>query len=79
MQVAVTDCVCWAVVSSVTVWSLVSGVGVSEDVNVALAILLQPINAALNPCLYLTSKVMEDRRLHREARLVQMLKNRRGV
>jgi hypothetical protein len=79
MQVAVTDCVCWAVVCSVTVWSLVSGVGVSEDVNVALAILLQPINTALNPCLYLTSKVMGDRSLQREARLVQLLKNRRGV
>jgi hypothetical protein len=79
MQVAVTDCICWAVVSSVTVWSLVSGVGVSENVNVALAILLQPINAALNPCLYLTRKVMENRRLQREARLVQLLKKRRGV
>jgi hypothetical protein len=53
-----------------------SGMPVSEGVNEALAILLLPINAALNPCLYLISKILEDRRLQREVRLMHMLKSR---
>jgi hypothetical protein len=75
-QVAVTNSVCWAVVGCVTLWSLVSRVAVNEEVAAAVAILLHPVNAALNPCLYVMSKVLENRRLQRDARLMQLLKSR---
>jgi hypothetical protein len=77
VQVAVTDCACWAVVSCATLWSALGGGVVGQDVNAALAILLQPINAALNPCLYVVSRIMDDRRLVREERLLQHLKKLR--
>jgi hypothetical protein len=76
MQVAVTDCVCWVVVSCATLWSLLSRVPVGEETAHALAIFLQPMNAALNPCLYLMSRALEDRRVQRQARLTQLIKNR---
>jgi hypothetical protein len=76
MQVAVTDCACWAVVSSVTLWSVLGGGVVGQDVNAALAILLQPVNAALNPCLYMASRLMEDRTLQQQDRLLHVLKRR---
>jgi hypothetical protein len=75
-QVAVTNSVCWAVVGCVTLWSLVSKEAVNEEVAAAMAIFLHPVNAALNPCLYVMSKVLEDRRLQRDARLMQLLKSR---
>jgi hypothetical protein len=51
-------------------------VAVSEEVTAVLVLVIQPVNAALNPCLYLMSKVMEDRRQQREARLMHLLKSR---
>jgi hypothetical protein len=66
---AVTDC-------CATLWSVMSGVVLSEEISSALAILLQPINAALNPCLFLIKKVLDDHRQQQEARLMQLLKSR---
>jgi hypothetical protein len=51
-------------------------VAVSEELTAVLVLLIQPVNAALNPCLYLMGKVMEDRRQQQEARLRRMLKSR---
>jgi hypothetical protein len=76
LQVAVTNIVCWAVVSCVTLWSLVSRKVVNEEVTAALAILVHPVCAALNPGLYLVSRGLEDRRVRQEARLMQLLKSR---
>jgi hypothetical protein len=51
-------------------------VAVGEEVTAVLVLVIQPINAALNPCLYLLGKVLEDRRQQQEARLRQLLKSR---
>jgi hypothetical protein len=76
MQVAVTDCVCWAVVSCAALWSVLSRVPVGEETAHALAIFLQPVNVALNPCLYLLGRALENMRVQRQARLMQLIKNR---
>jgi hypothetical protein len=76
IQVAVTDCVCWAVVSCATLWSALGRGVVDQDVNAALAILLQPVNAALNPCLYMASRLMDGRTLQQQDRLLNVLKRR---
>jgi hypothetical protein len=75
-QVAVTDCVCWVAVSVAAVWSVVAGQDLSVEVNAVLALLLQPVNAALNPCLWLVGRSMEDHRLLQEMKLLQVLQQR---
>jgi hypothetical protein len=49
--VAVTDCICWAVVSCISLWSLRHGVAVGEELTAVLVLVIQPVNAAINPCL----------------------------
>jgi hypothetical protein len=75
-SVALTDAACWAVVSGVSLWSLVTRVAVGDDVNAFLAVCLQTVNAALNPCLYMANKALEDRRVERHATLLRRLRLR---
>ncbi|XP_070206372.1 G-protein coupled receptor GRL101-like [Littorina saxatilis] len=72
IAIAVTDFLCWFPIGLLGLLA-VDGVGVSGEVNVALAIIALPVNSALNPFLYTLNKMLEHRRRVQEARLRKML------
>jgi heme exporter protein D len=69
ITVAVTDFLCWFPIGlcGILAWS---GVAIPGEVSVALAMLVLPINAALNPFLYTFNVIAEKRR---KARMEQMV------
>ena len=75
ITVVVSNFVCWFPVSVMGL--LVSaGVPITGEVNVAMAILVLPLNSALNPFLYTFNMVKEKRRKLRELKLLKLLESR---
>jgi hypothetical protein len=72
ITVAVTDFLCWFPIG-VCGFLALGDVPISEEVNVALAIFVLPVNSAVNPFLYTFNLVMEKRRLASEERLAKLL------
>jgi hypothetical protein len=69
ITVAVTDFLCWFPIGpcGILAWS---GVAIPGEMSVALAMLVLPINVALNPFLYTFNVIAEKRR---KARMEQMM------
>jgi hypothetical protein len=74
MKLAMCDCVGGAILSFTSLVTYLANVKVEEDVAAALAVFMLPFSAALNPCLYMISRIMEDRRRETQRRLLIMLK-----
>ena len=72
VTVAVSDFLCWFPIGLLGLLAS-SGTRVSGEVNVAMAILVLPLNSALNPFLYTLNMVLERRRREKEKRLQQMI------
>jgi hypothetical protein len=68
ITVAMTDFLCWFPISllGLLAWR---GVPIPSEVNVAMAVVVLPLNSALNPFLYTLNVIMERRRRAREERL----------
>nr|KAG5696554.1 hypothetical protein BaRGS_030422 [Batillaria attramentaria] len=72
ITIAMSDFLCWFPIGVLGLLAS-SGTPVPSEVNVAVAILLLPINSALNPFLYTINMILERRRLAQERRLTQIL------
>ncbi|KAK7111126.1 hypothetical protein V1264_010811 [Littorina saxatilis] len=72
ITIAVTDFLCWFPIGLLGLLAS-GGVAVPGEVNVAMAILVLPLNSALNPFLYSLNMLLERRRRAREQRLMQAL------
>jgi hypothetical protein len=62
------------VLSGASLVTYLGGVFVEEDVAANLAVFVLQLNAALNPCLYIASRVMADRRRETQRKLLLLLK-----
>ena len=72
ITVAVTDFACWFPIA--TLGLLASrGVPIPGEVNVAMAIIVLPLNSALNPFLYNINMVLEKRKRAQEQKLLKVL------
>jgi hypothetical protein len=71
ITIAVSDFLCWFPISVLGLMASV-GVAVPGEVSVAMAILVLPLNSALNPFLYTLNIVLEKRRQAKEQRLRKM-------
>ncbi|KAL8575743.1 hypothetical protein ACOMHN_055932 [Nucella lapillus] len=72
LTVAVSDFLCWFPIGLLGLLAS-SGQAVTSEVNVAMAILVLPLNSAINPFLYTLNMVLERLRLKRQQRLKQFL------
>ena len=72
ISVAVTDFLCWFPIGLCGLLAL-ADIPIPDEVNVAFAIFVLPLNSALNPFLYTFNMLMEKRRKSREAMLLQWL------
>ena len=72
LTVAVSDFLCWFPVG-VSGLLAASGVAISGEVNVAMALLVLPVNSAINPFLYTINTLLERRRQKREEQLRRFL------
>ena len=75
LTVVVSDFVCWFPIGLLGLLAC-RGVAVPSEVNVAMAIFVLPLNAALNPFLYTFNMLMERRRKKKEAELMKWLESR---
>ena len=73
--VVVSDFLCWFPVGLLGLLAAYDHV-VSNDVNVAMAIFVLPLNSALNPFLYTMNTLMEKRRAKKLERLTKMIEAR---
>ena len=67
--VAVTDFICWFPIGCLGLLAS-RGVPIADELNVALAILVMPMNSAINPFLYTLNVFLEKRRKRKEEELV---------
>ena len=74
MSVAVTDFLCWFPVGLCGLLAL-AGIPIPDEVNVALAIFVLPLNSALNPFMYTFNTLVEKRRKAKEGLLLQWLES----
>ena len=74
ISVAVTDFLCWFPIGLCGLLALAE-IPIPGEVNVAFAIFVLPLNAALNPFMYTFNMVTEKRRKSREAFLLQWLES----
>ncbi|XP_076464729.1 uncharacterized protein LOC143296589 [Babylonia areolata] len=72
ITIAVSDFLCWFPIGLLGLLAS-SGVPVPGEVNVAIAILVLPVNAAINPFLYTINMLFERRRKAHEKRIKKML------
>ncbi|XP_070193544.1 relaxin receptor 2-like [Littorina saxatilis] len=72
ITIAVTDFLCWFPIGLLGLLAS-RGVAVPGEVNVAMAILVLPLNSALNPFLYSLNMLLERRRRAREQGLLLAL------
>jgi hypothetical protein len=79
INLAMLDCVSGAILSFTSLVTHLANVKVEEDVAAALAVFMLPLSAALNPCLYIVSFIIEDRRRETQRRLQLMLLKRQHV
>ncbi|XP_070179145.1 G-protein coupled receptor GRL101-like [Littorina saxatilis] len=74
ITVAVTDFLCWFPIGLCGLLALV-GVPIPGEVNVAMAVLVLPLNSALNPFLYTLNMMAEKRRRLNEEKLLKLLES----
>ena len=67
--IAVTDFLCWFPIGCLGLLSS-GGIPVSGEVNVAMGILVMPLNSAINPFLYSLNVILEKRRKRKEEKLI---------
>ena len=72
LTVAVSDFLCWFPIGLLGLMAH-AGVPVPEEVNVAMAIFILPLNSALNPFLYTFNTLLERRRREKERQLLKYL------
>ena len=72
LTVAMSDFLCWFPIGVLGLLAS-TGTAVPGELNVAMAILVLPLNSALNPFLYTLNMIMERRRRHKEERLRKLL------
>ncbi|KAL8624319.1 hypothetical protein ACOMHN_044750 [Nucella lapillus] len=70
--VAVSDFACWFPIGVMGVMA-VTGTDIAAEVNVLMAIIVLPLNSALNPFLYTLNVIVEHRRKGRGKRLMALL------
>lgn len=63
---------CWFIIGLLGLLASI-GVAIPGDVNVAMAIVVPPVNSALNPFLYTFNTILEKRRRLEESRLNNLL------
>ncbi|KAL8617016.1 hypothetical protein ACOMHN_014187 [Nucella lapillus] len=73
--IVLSDFLCWFPVGLLGVLAS-TGVPISVDIRVGVAIFVLPFNSALNPFLYTFNIVMEKRRKATEARMLERLESR---
>ncbi|XP_025115452.1 G-protein coupled receptor GRL101-like [Pomacea canaliculata] len=73
ISVAVCNFLCWFPIGFLGVMAS-NGMAVSDEVNVAMAIFVLPINSALNPFLYTVNLLLERRRRVQEERMMKRIK-----
>lgn len=78
LRVTVTQCLCGAVLCGANLVTYLADVVVEEDVAADLAIFVSPLRSALAPWVYLTSRLMADRRRKAQEKLLQLIKRRNG-
>ena len=67
--IAVSDFLCWFPIGCLGLLAS-SGFPVSGEVNVSMAILVMPLNSAINPFLYTMNVILEKRRKRTEEQLI---------
>ncbi|KAK7096328.1 G-protein coupled receptor GRL101-like [Littorina saxatilis] len=72
VAVAMSDFLCWFPIGLLGLLAS-RGVPIPGEVNVAMALLVLPLNSALNPFLYTVNVLLERRRLAREERLRKLI------
>ena len=75
ITIAVSDFLCWFPIGLLGLLAS-QDVSIPGEVNVAMAILVLPLNSALNPFLYTLNIILEKRRKVREQRLQKLLLSR---
>ena len=75
VNVAVSDFLCWFPIGLLGLLAS-NGSPVPGEVNVATAIIVLPVNSALNPFLYTLNTILEKRRRLEERRLQKLLLGR---
>ena len=74
ITIALSDFLCWFPIGLLGLLAS-QGVSIPGEVNVSMAILVLPLNSALNPFLYNLNLLLERRRRHVEQRLLRMLES----
>nr|KAG5700957.1 hypothetical protein BaRGS_034242 [Batillaria attramentaria] len=74
ITVAVSDFLCWFPVGLLGLMSS-AGIPVASEFSVFTAVIVLPLNSALNPFLYSYNVLAEKRRKAREARLLELLQS----
>ncbi|XP_070198742.1 G-protein coupled receptor GRL101-like [Littorina saxatilis] len=72
ITVAMSDFLCWFPIGLLGILSS-AGQPISGEVNVAMAIFVLPLNSAINPFLYTVNRLLENRQMEREKRLMELL------
>ena len=67
--VAVTDFLCWFPIGCLGLLAS-QGIAISGELNVAMAILVMPLNSAINPFLYTLNVILEKRQRRKEEQLL---------
>ena len=76
--IAVTDFLCWFPIGCLGLLSS-GGFPVSGEVNVAMGILVMPLNSAINPFLYTLNVILEKRRKRKEEKLILKLSSQQSA
>ena len=74
VTIALSSFLCWFPIGVMGLMAA-RGVPIPSEVNVAAAILVLPLNSALNPFLYNLSMLLEKRRKARDKKLLQKLQD----
>ena len=67
--IAVTDFLCWFPIGCLGLLAS-HGIPISDELNVAMAILVMPLNSSINPFLYTLNVILEKRRKRTEEQLI---------
>ena len=76
--IAMSDFLCWFPIGCLGLLAS-RGVAVPGEVSVALAVVVMPVNSAINPFLYTLNLLMERRRIRKEERLLKWLESQPGL
>nr|KAG5688136.1 hypothetical protein BaRGS_010477 [Batillaria attramentaria] len=78
ITIAISDFLCWFPIGLLGLLAA-DGVPVPGEVNVTMAIVVLPINSALNPFLYTLNMLLESRRRAHERRMTRLILSRDGT